>query len=66
MPRTRFTHTTNPFLLSLTHTHISPIPHTRFTHTAQVIGLCQQVFAQEGIDIALRPYHIVSTGQQVP
>jgi len=40
-----------------------PLPCALSTH-CQVIGLCQQVFAQEGVDIALRPYHIVSTGLQ--
>lgn len=30
----------------------------------QVINLCQQIFQSEGIDVALRPYQIVSTGLQ--
>lgn len=30
----------------------------------QLIEYCQHVFAIEGLDISLRPYQIVSTGQQ--
>ena len=44
---------------------LPPLPHPPPSPVCvQVIGLCQQVFAQEGVDIALRPYHIVSTGLQ--
>ena len=30
----------------------------------QIIEYCQQVFKQEGVDIVLRPYQIISTGHQ--
>jgi phosphatidylinositol kinase/protein kinase (PI-3 family) len=30
----------------------------------QLIEYCQHVFGMEGLDISLRPYQIVSTGQQ--